>query len=450
MGDFDGSVIRPADHGYEEARCAAVWNAIKPDRFPAVIVVAGSRDDVPRAVALAREEGLSIGVRSGGHCWVGNAIRDGGLLLDLSRLKAIEVDPQALTASVESGVIGGELTAALARHGLYFPTGHCPTVGVTGYTLGGGFGLNSGDVGVTAFSLRAIDVVTADGETLHVTDDDDHADILWAARGSGPGFFAVVTRMHFAVRPLPGVVAGMMQIHPFSAYDELLPWSANTVASMTPAARPLLVGAKSPIPGQDDTVLIVTAYVFADDLDHAAALLAPLETAPGLDRAPVHQPAHESSIGEQYALIEQQYPEGPRYLGDNAWLRAPYGQDLWRDAKPLFETLPSQRSAIWFIPWKPQTHPNAAFSLQSEMSIAVFAAYEDSADDEAMLAWHADALARVDPYAVGGMSNDSNLFVRPMAVLEPAKAARLEALRVKYDPNGRFDSYPSELPLARL
>ena len=449
MSDFDGSVYWPDDAGYESARCAAVWNAIKPDRFPAVIVVAGTHDDVPRAVALAREQGLSIGVRSGGHCWVGNAIRNGGLLLDLSRLKDIEVDPQSLTVSVDSGVLGGELTAALAPHGLYFPSGHCPTVGVTGYTLGGGFGFNSGDVGLAAFSLHAIDVVTADGDTLHATDD-DHADILWAARGSGPGFFAVVTRMHFAVRPQRGVVAGMMQIHPFSAYDQLLPWFANTVASIAPAVRPLLIGAKNPIPDQDGTVLIITAYVFADDLDHAALLLAPLEAAPRLDHAIVHQPVYESSIDEQYALIEQQYPQGLRYLGDNAWLRAPYGQDLWRDAKPVFETLPSERSAIWFIPWKPQTHPNAAFSLQSEMSIAVFAAYHDSADDRAMHEWHADALARVDRYAIGGMSNDSNLFVRPMAVLEPDNAMRLEALRSKYDPDGRFDSYPSELPQARL
>ena len=448
MSEFDGSVYRQDDDGYEQARCDAVWNAIKPDRFPAVIVVAGSPDDVPRAVALARKEGLSIGVRSGGHCWVGNAIREGGLLLDLSRLKAIEVDPQARTATVEVGVLSGELTAALEPHGLYFPTGHCRSVGVGGYVLGAGFGLNSGDVGVAAFNIHAIDVVTADGETRHVTDDNG-AEILWAARGSGSGFFAVLTRVHVTLRPLPGVVGAVTQIHPFTAYDELAPWFAETTASIAPAVRPLLVGAKSPVPGQHETVLIISAYVFADDLDEATKLMAPLETAPGLERAILHQPARESSIAQQYALIDLQFPQGPRYLGDNAWLRAPYGADLWRDAKPIFETLPSVRSQVWFVPWKPQSHPNAAFSLQSEMSIGVFAGYDDRADDEAMLAWHADSMARIDPYAIGGLSNDSNLFVRPMAILEPENAARLEKLREKYDPEGRFDGYPSQLPTAR-
>ena len=448
MSDFDGAVFRPADAGYEEARCAAVWNTIKPKRYPAVIVVAGTRADVPRAVALAQEEELSIGVRSGGHSWDGNAIRDGGLLLDLSQLKAIDIDPQARTAVVECGVLSGELTEALAGHGLYFPTGHCPTVGVGGYILGGGFGLNSGRVGLAAFNLRAVDVVTADGEMLHATDD-QHADILWAVRGSGPGFFAAVTRVHLTLQPLPGVVAGTVQIHPFSAYDELLPWFSEATASLEPGPRPLLVGAKSPIPDHDETVLIVTAYVFADDLDHARTLMAPLETAPGLDRAILHQPPYASSIGEQYALIDQQYPQGLRYLGDNGWVRSPHTSDLWRDAKPIFETLPSARSAIWFIPWQPQTHPNAAFSLQSEMTVAVFAAYDDSADDERMLAWHADALARVDAHLIGGTANDSNLFVRPMAVMTPDDAARLEALRRTYDPHGRFDGYPSTLPQAR-
>lgn len=450
MSNFDGSVFRPGDDGYEEARCGAVWNAIKPKRFPAVIVVAGTRDDVPRAVALAAEEGLSIGVRSGGHCWVGNAVREGGLLLDMSRLKAIEVDTEALTAKVEVGVLAGELTAALEPHGLYFPSGHCQSVGIGGFILGAGFGFNSGDVGVAAFSIRAIDVVTADGETLHVTDEDEHADILWAARGSGPGFFAVLTRLHLTLRPMPAVVAGTMQMYPLSAYDELVPWFTEVTAAITPAARPLLVGAKNPMPNNDDTVLIVSSYLFADSLDEAKGELAALETAPGLDQAMMYQPTYESSIREQYALIDMQYPQGPRYLGDNAWLRAPYGEELWRDAKPVLETLPTARSGIWFVPWKPQSHPNAAFSLQSELSTAVFAGYDDSADDEAMLAWHADAMARFEPHAIGSMTNDGNLFVRPAAVLSPENAARLEELRGKYDPDGRFDSYPSELPQARF
>jgi FAD/FMN-containing dehydrogenase len=413
-----------------------------------VIVSAATRDDVPRAIAVARREGFSIGIRSGGHAWNGNALRDGNLLLDLSQLKAIEIDAEARIATIEPGVRGNELTAALAEHGLYFPGGHCPTVGMAGFTLGGGFGFNSRVVGPAAFSLRAVDVVTAAGENLHATDD-EHADVLWAARGTGPGFFAAVTRLHLDVHPAPGVLAASLQIHPLAAYDDLLPWYAEVTTTMAPEVNPVLIAAHSPVPGQDATILMVTAYAFATDMDHAAELLAPLEEAPGLERAIMHRGAYPSSLDEQYALLDQIYPEGFRYLTDNAWVR-PREDALWQNAKWLFETLPSARSHIVLAPWIPQTHQNAAFGLQSEMSFHVYAVYDDAADDPSMLDWHAEAMRRIEPHTNGGGKvNDNNLFSRPMAVLRPESAARLEQLRATYDPDGRFDTYPCELPLAR-
>ena len=449
MESFTGAVHRHGDDGYEEARRAAVWNARKPDRMPAVIVVAGDRRDVSRAVALAREEDLSVGIRSGGHAWGGNAVRDGGLLLDLSELKGIEIDPEARIAVVEPGVRGNELTSALAAHGLYFPSGHCPTVGVAGFTLGGGFGFNSRVIGPAAFSLRAIDVVTADGEELHATDE-QHADLLWAARGSGPGFFAAVTRLHLDVRPLPGIVAATVQMHTLDAYDELLPWYVETAAALPAQVNPVAVAVHSPLPQHDGTIVMITGYAFADDLEHAERLFAPLESAPGLDRALLHVGAHPSSIDAQYLLLDQLYPEGYRYLTDNLWVR-PAEAGLWRDAKPIFESLPTDHSHIVLAPWLPQTHPNAAFGLQTEMSFHVYAVSDDPDQDPELLAWHADALARVEPYScAGGKVNDSNLFVRPMAVLRPESAARLEELRRLHDPERRFDSYPGALPDARL
>lgn len=449
MSGFDGSVYRPGSDGYEAARRAAVWNGIKPKRFPAVIVVAGSQDDVPRAVALAREEGLSIGIRSGGHSFVGNAVREGGLLLDLSRLKEIVVDPQARTATVEPGVRVDELVAALSAHGLYFPAGHAPSVGITGYLLMGGDGFNSANVGPATYSLRAIDVVTADGEKLHATDD-DHADVLWAARGSGPGFFAVATRMHLDLRPMPGIVATALQVHPLASYDELVPWFLEMIASR-PGFSANLFATKDPQFGEVDPVLMIIAYTFADDLDHATQIMAALKTAPGLDGAIFHQPATPSSMEQVHAQFEVLNPKGLRYLVDNVHIKEPFSQDFWQDARTVIETLPSARSAAWLMPPMPMADVNAAYSLQSEVRFMVTAIYEDSAQDEAMLAWHTDSMARIDRYSVGGgYAGDSTLFVHPMAILSPDNAARLEALRSKYDPDGRFFSYPSELPPARF
>jgi FAD/FMN-containing dehydrogenase len=449
MERFDGAVLRDGDSGFDQACSDAVWNGLKPNRRPAIVVVAASRDDAARAVRLAAAEGLSVGVRSGGHAWGGNALRDGGLLLDLSRLDSIEIDTNADRAVVEPGVRGNVLTAALAPRGRYFPGGHCPTVGLAGFTLGGGFGFNSRVIGPAAFSLRAVDVVLADGSEVHATDD-AHTEILWAARGSGPGFFGVVTRLHLDIRPLPGVVAASVQIYPIEVYDELLPWYAHTAAAVSPKVNPVLIAAAhSPVPHYQGTILMVANYVFADDMQEAAALLAPLESAPCIDRAVVRAPAHPSSIDEQYALLDQLYPPGHRYLTDNLWVR-PLEPQLWPDAKAIFETLPSAGSHVVLAPWVPQSHSNAAFGLQTEMSFHVYAVYDDAAEDASMLAWHADALGRIEAHSVGGGKvNDSNLFVRPMAVMRPDAANRLEALRRRYDPDGRFDGYPSELPDAR-
>jgi FAD/FMN-containing dehydrogenase len=449
MERFDGPVYRVGEAGFEQACSDAVWNGFKPARCPAVVVVAERRDDIARAVRLARDEDLTVGVRSGGHSWGGNAVREGGLVLDLSRLDDIEIDPAARRATIEPGVRGNALTAALAPHGLYYPGGHCPTVGVTGFTLGGGFGFNSRVIGPAAFSLRAIDVVLADGSEVHATDD-VHSDILWAARGSGPGFFGVVSRLHLDVRPLPGVLAASVQIYPIDVYDELLPWYAHISGQVSPKVNPVLIAAAhSPVPHYQGTILMVANYVLADDMAQAAALLAPLESAPCIDRAVVRAPAHPSSIDDQYALLDQLYPSGHRYLTDNLWVR-PLEPRLWPDAKAIFETLPSDGSHVVLAPWVPQTHPNAAFGLQTEMSFHVYAVYDDPDQDELMLAWHADALARIDAHSVGGGKvNDSNLFVRPMAVMRPDAARRLEELRRQYDPDGRFDGYPSDLPAAR-
>ncbi|OBJ10898.1 FAD-binding oxidoreductase [Mycobacterium sp. 1465703.0] len=445
MTVFDGSVYRPGDDGYEAARCGAVWNAIKPHRFPAIIVTAGSHRDIPRAVGLAREEGMSIGVRSGGHNWVGNAVRDGGLLLDLSQLKAIGVNPQGRTATIEPGVRVCDLVQALTPHGLYFPVGSCPTVGLTGYILGGGSGVNSPEVGMAAYSMRAFDMVNADGEVLHVTDE-RHRDIMWAARGSGPGFFGVVTRLYLDLRPFPGVAAVSLQLHPREAFDDLVHWYLQ-------APRPgMIIAGAAPSFGHHETVVMVMGNALADTLDGAAEKLAPLETAPNLDGALVHQTAQPISLEQLPDLVGQMYPEGLRYLSDNVWINDTEAPGLWDVANTVVDTLPTAHSTLWLMPTFTQVqHPNASFSLQGKTCLQVYAGYKDSAQDQDMLAWHNDAMARIDRYSIGGgYVGDSNLIEHPVAVLDPDSAARLEHLRAKYDPDGRFDSYPSDLPPARI
>src|SRR5439155_5190682 len=142
-----------------------------------------------------RSRGLRISIRSGGHSWIGASLRDGGLLIDLSHLNSVSIDPAGRTAVVGPAIRNVELMAALAPYGLAFPAGHCPTVGVGGFLLGGGQGWNQGVWGPACLSVQAIDLVNAEGELI-TADARQNAELLWLARGVGPGFPGVILRYH--------------------------------------------------------------------------------------------------------------------------------------------------------------------------------------------------------------------------------------------------------------
>ena len=154
------------DDGYEQARAQTVWNARTPERYPDVVVQAVDADEVVAAVRYAARHDMRIGVRSGGHSWAGNHVRDGGMLLDVSRLDDCEIDTDTGTAVVGPGMGGSVLAGRLDRQGLFFPAGHCKGVRIGGYLLQGGYGWNSRVLGPACESVLGLDVVTADGELV--------------------------------------------------------------------------------------------------------------------------------------------------------------------------------------------------------------------------------------------------------------------------------------------
>jgi FAD/FMN-containing dehydrogenase len=197
-----GRAFRRGDAGYESARCGAVINGRKPQRFPDIIVQVASDHDVVAAVRYAKSRNMKIAVRSGGHSWAGAFIRDGGMLIDLSQMRKFSIDVGARTASVQPGLIDSDLNRALRQYDLFFPTGHRRTVGLGGFLLQGGFGWSSRTLGPACASVIAIEAVTANGELVRA-DLKTNSDLLWAARGAGPGFFGVVARFHLALHPRP-------------------------------------------------------------------------------------------------------------------------------------------------------------------------------------------------------------------------------------------------------
>jgi FAD/FMN-containing dehydrogenase len=201
-----GDVLQRGEDGYDDAR--SIWNAMI-DRKPAVIVRCRGAADVLQAVAFGREHDMLTSIRGGGHNIAGNAVCDDGLMIDLSHMRTVRVDPVARRVHVGPGATLADVDHETAVFGLALPTGINSTTGIAGLTLGGGFGWLSRKFGLTVDALRAVDVVTADGDLIHASEH-DHPDLFWAIRGGG-GNFGVVTRFEFEAYPVgPNVLSGLI------------------------------------------------------------------------------------------------------------------------------------------------------------------------------------------------------------------------------------------------
>jgi len=432
-----GRTLRRGDQGYEEARCAAVWNALTPERFPDLIVQAEIEADLVEAVRLARAEGMKVGIRSGGHSWAGSHLRDGGMLLDVSRLDSIGIEAAAMRASVGPGARGNEVLAALAAHDLFFPVGHCEGVALGGYLLQGGFGWNGRVHGPACMSVEAIDVVTAGGELVRA-DEHSHPDLFWAARGAGPGFFAAVARFHLRLRPKPRHVANGVHLYPLELLEDVFRW-AHEVGPRVPRAVELMVIVHRDLAGEPE--IAVTAPALVDSGAEAAEALAVLDTCPVRERAKMVVPNVEVGLPDLFAAVHQSYPDGHRYAVDNMWTHAPVAE-LLPGLRRIAETLPGAPSHMLWMNWGPSpSRPEMAYSVEDETYIALYGVWDEPADDAANIAWATERMAEMAPLASGIQLADENLGRRPARFVSDRNLARLERVRAEYDPDGLFHSW---------
>ncbi|MFN8160230.1 MAG: FAD-binding oxidoreductase [Solirubrobacterales bacterium] len=432
--ELDGRVLRRGDPGYEEARRDAVWNALRPEGRPEAIVLAASERDVVAAVRLAGREDLRIGIRSGGHSWAGNHLRDGGMLIDVSRLRELSADPGSLTATVQPGCVGSETMAALGERGLFFPGGHCVGVALGGYLLQGGFGWNGRVHGPACQSVEAIDVVTAGGELLRA-DASDHPDLYWAARGSGPGFFGAVTRFHLRVYPKPKLVANALYSYPAESLEDVFGW-AHEVGPQVPREMELMVVVHRDPAGELEVV--VTGPVLVDTEEQARSALALLESCPVAGQAKAAVPYLETSLPELYAGVHAAYPDEHRYSVDNMWTGAPVG-DLLPGLRRIAETMPGAPSHMLWMNWGPcPPRPDMAYSVEDDTYIALYGVWQDPAEDEGNLSWATERMREMEQHSTGIQLADENLGRRPMRFIAEERMARLDEIRERYDPDRRF------------
>ncbi len=434
----DGVAFERGDDGYEAARRATVWNARLPDRYPDAVAQAQSVADVRAALGWAEAHDARVGIRSGGHSWAANHVRDGGLLLDVSRLNRVEIDAEAHTAVVGPGTKGHELCATLGEQDLFFPAGHCKGVAVGGYLLQGGYGWNSRVLGPACESVVGIDVVTADGEVLHA-DEHENAELYWSARGSGPGFFGVVTAYHLKLYDKPAVCGSSLYLYPIDVLDELYAWAHRIGPDVDRRVEMQILMAQSFEPiGITEQGIAIASPVFADSEAEAEAALALLGTCPVLDRALVAVPYVPTELTAWYDVVMEAYPDDHRYATDNMWTSASI-DELLPGIHRIAETQPPSPSHFLWLNWGPSPpRQDMAYSLEDDIYLALYGVWADAADDERYADWPRSNMAAMSHLATGIQLADENLGQRPAPFATDESMTRLDRNRATFDPAGRF------------
>jgi FAD/FMN-containing dehydrogenase len=435
--DLDGRVIAPSDPGYDDAR--TVFYRGHQAR-PAALVQPGDAVDVARVVREAVESGVELAVRSGGHSPAGHGLSEGGIVLDLSSMRGIEIDIERRTAWVEGGATAGEYTVATGAHGLATGFGDTASVGVGGITLSGGVGLLTRKYGLTIDSLLGAEIVTADGEILSV-DADHHPDLFWAIRGGG-GNFGVVTRFHFALHEVDSVVGGMLLlpvtpelITAFVAEAEAAPGELSTIANVVVA--PPLPFLPEEVHGQ---LVLMALMVYAGDTEAGERVVEPFKRlAP-----PVVDMVRPMRYPEIYDGPEPPHPFAAAsrnlFVGGVDLARAETIVEQLRTATAPMAAVQLRvlGGAVARIPDEATAYAHRDWPIMLNVA-AMYEAPEDAAAHEAWVTGAAAALGDADGGSggyVGFLADDDAQHVR--AAYPGRTWDRLVEVKARYDPDNVF------------
>jgi len=430
-----GRVIAPGDAEYNEAR-TVFYGGI--DRHPAIIVRVADTTDIARVIALARETGLELAVRSGGHSNAGHSVTDGGIVLDLSDMRDLQIDVEARTAWVEPGLTAGEYSTAASAYGLATGFGDTGSVGIGGLTLGGGVGYLVRKYGLTIDDLLAADVMTADGELLRVNSE-SHPDLFWAIRGGG-GNFGVVTRFQFRLHEVNNIFGGMLflpatpdMIASFIAEAESAPEELSTIANIMPAPPMPFLPAD-----YHGKLLIMAMLVYAGEAEAGERAIAPFRAL----ATPIVDMVKPMSYPEIYPPEEGTYH--PIAAGRTMFL-----DKIDRSvAETILQFLPTSTGSMAVAQLRVLGGAMARVSADatafahrvSRIMVNVAALYErleEKATHEAWVEDFAAALQQGDRGAyVNFLSNEGEARVR--AAYPGRTWDRLRTIKARYDPTNLF------------
>ena len=437
---FAGDIITPADPGYDDAR--RVWNAMF-DKRPAIVVRPTSVADVQAAVRFGRERGLEIAVRGGAHSAVGHSTSDGGLVIDLARMGEVAVDPARRLARCGGGLLLGQLDIAAQEHGLVCPVGVVGHTGVAGLTLGGGVGRLQRRFGLTIDSLRAVELVTADGRLVRATADEE-PELFWGLRGAGANF-GVATSLELELHPFDGTLHRGVHIHPATDIHEL--WAtfrAWAAAAPDTVAAIFTVAHAGPAPEYPDAVagrpIVVISYNHCGAGEDVERDIAPLLAGP--------RPAKVSATQERYVDV-QRSSDLTLAWGSRAAILGGYVADCSPAVLDAFvaqvEDVPGDSSISVTVMGgaigRVEDEAMAFTGRAAAFDVSPDTWWDDAAGDAPNMAWIREAMAivaadRLPGRYINELSEEGPEVTR--ASYGDAKLARLRVLKRAWDPDNVF------------
>jgi len=435
-----GTVVQPGDSTYDAVR--AIWNAMI-DRRPAVIVRCADAADVAAAIGFARERGLEISIRGGGHNIAGTSVCEGGVMIDLSQMRHVRVDAAARRAYVEPGALLADVDRATLEHGLATPLGINSTTGVAGLTLGGGFGWLTRTHGMTVDNLVSADVVGADG-TMRRASATENPDLFWALRGGG-GNFGVVTQFEFALHPIPPQVLAGLLVFPMAHAAEIVRQYRTFVERAPESLNVWVVLRKAPplpfLPAEvhGQGVVVLAVFSVGDPSEGAAQidLLRRFGPLLGEHVGPAPYGGWQQAFDPLLAPGARNYWKSHNFteLSDGAIAAlATYAGQLPSDQSEIFVALVS--GAANRVP----ADATAYVGRDARLVVNVHARWEEAGADAACVAWARAFYAASQPFASGGA------YVNFMTADEAARVpsaygvnyARLVEMKRRFDPDTVF------------
>ncbi len=433
-------LIMPSDSGYDEGR--SVWNGMV-DKRPVMIANCINVDDIKRCVNFAHSHDLLVSIKGGGHNVAGRAVCDDGLMINLSQMNAVVVDPVKRTVSVESGATIGELDKETQKFGLATPVGIVSKTGIAGLTLGGGIGYLGRKHGLTIDNLLSVELVTAKGDLIFASET-ENSDLFWALRGGG-GNFGVVTSFEFKLHELGPEIMTAQVFYPIEDAKQVLKFyrefTSNAADELAGYALVVRVPPVDPFPealqGKTAIALVVS---YAGSLDDGKTALEPLENFGN----PILRAIMPMSFLALQTSFDQGVPNGMRYY----W-KAHYIDHLSDEAIDVFVNhtnhIPGPLSIVGFEPFggaitRVEESATAFPQRSASYVLGLWSGWIEAENDENIINWTRELYHKMTPFASGGVYSNylDNDDSDKISASFGSNYSRLQDVKNKYDPNNFF------------